>query len=328
MSTSALLAPLAENASGFGQENRSPRRSGLKLRLRCIQSALRGTPEAAGSPGFNSIAGRKRTAAEVVPDDGDDTDSDIELFPTMPRGHKAPRRPTIANGMKRNARIVDVNNPEHTMLIAGAIKVGVDYYNSDAEDLPGDVKDTNKPHLFRNVNWGTRATDFSNDADFSNEPEFRQFVPGRFEILPDGTVADQKAKLIVKLTDKNGAKRIFTNPPPRDWKNQDAITALNKRAVQQIRRNTNVRFREVVQAYVPEERRWILANLTNGKPTKGWKTFVKEFNEAFAGKVLRGMEAARPVRSHSSLTKEVERFGPDWYSKGLVPVPTKKGRKE
>jgi hypothetical protein len=131
-------------------------------------------------------------------------------------------------------------------------------------------------------------------------------------------LADQKAKLIVKLTDKVGNKRIFTNPPPRDWNSQEAMSSLNKRTVQQIRRNTNVRFREVVLPYVSDERRWILANLTNGKPTKGWKSFVEDFNKEFEGKKLVGVEGVRPGRTHSSLTKEVDRFG-GFYSKGQVP---------
>lgn len=128
-------------------------------------------------------------------------------------------------------------------------------------------------------------------------------------------MADQKAKLIVKLTDKVGNKRIFTNPPPRDWNSQEAMSSLNKRTVQQIRRNTNVRFREVVLPYVSDERRWILAN---GKPTKGWKSFVEDFNMEFEGKKLVGVEGVRPGRTHSSLTKEVDRFG-GFYSKGQVP---------
>lgn len=158
-----------------------------------------------------------------------------------------------------------------------------------------------------------------------------QFVPGRFELLPDGTASDQKKKLMIKLTDKQHRQRIFLNPPPRDWNNQDAITALNKRTVQQIRRNTSVRFREVVEPYVKEEREWILAHLTDGKPTNGWKKFVDAFNREFEGKRLTGCNAARPERSHSSLTKEVERFGA-MYSKGVVPMTvsqakrTKKGR--
>lgn len=228
--------------------------------------------------------------------------------------------------MKRNARILDPAKPEHATLIANAPKAGSEYYDSDADDVAGDVKDTSKPHLFRNVVWGSHATDMTS-SDFPTEPEFTQFVPGRFELLPDGTVSDQKAKLIVKLTDKNGRKHIFTNPPPRDWHNQEAITALNKRTVQQIRRNTNVRFREVVQAYVAEERKFILANLTAGKPTNGWKAFVDAFNAQFEGEVLQGVSGSRPYRSHSSLTKEVERFGAKYYAKGLVPMVAAKKSK-
>jgi hypothetical protein len=59
----------------------------------------------------------------------------------------------------------------------------------------------------------------------------------------DGSAADQKAKLVIKLTDGNGKKHIYTNPPPRHWNNQEAITALNKRIVQQTRRTTSVLFR-------------------------------------------------------------------------------------
>jgi hypothetical protein len=104
-----------------------------------------------------------------------------------------------------------------------------------------------------------------------------QFVPGRFELLPDGTISDQKAKLVLKLLDNAGRKRIFTNPPPRDWTNQ-AISALNKRTVEQIRRNTCVRFHDVVHTYVQEERCWILANLTNGKPVVGRKEIIGSFS--------------------------------------------------
>ncbi|KAF1844987.1 uncharacterized protein K460DRAFT_416323 [Cucurbitaria berberidis CBS 394.84] len=363
--------------------------SGLKLKLRGIQAALKEPhPSVLGSSplnsktsafrsSFNQVAGRKRSATESTVDDEDDTDSEIELFPSKPRRSNAvkkvikkdvkhtspiktkkmktthfsaildddamfdagdedesrdddagPQLSLVTPVMKRNKRILDIGNPEHKKLIDSATKVGADYYDSDADDLPGNVKDTSKPHLFRNVKWGAKATDYANAADFADEPEFTQFVPGRFELQPDGTLADQKAKLIIKLTDKSGRQRIFTNPPPRDWNNQEAITALNKRTVQQIRRNTNVRFREVVHAYVAEERGWILANLTNGKPTKGWKPFVEEFNKRFEGTVVHGVKGTRPYRSHSSLTKEVERFGPQFYAKGLVPVTAKKGKKE
>ncbi|XPS69757.1 hypothetical protein M3J07_002005 [Ascochyta lentis] len=228
------------------------------------------------------------------------------------------------NMLKRSERILDPSNPEHAKLIAATIKAGPEYYDSDMDDLPGNVKETNKPHLFRNVRWGSLATDYSNPAVFTMEPEFTQFVPGRFERLPDGTASDQKAKLIIKLTDKQHRQRVFLKPPPRDWNNQEAITALNKRTVQQIRRNTSIRFREVVEPYVKEEREWILAHLTEGKPTSGWKKFVVDFNQKFEGRKLEEGGAVRPERSHSSLTKEVERFG-KMYSKGVVPKTTVQG---
>ncbi|KAH7347997.1 hypothetical protein BKA66DRAFT_554510 [Pyrenochaeta sp. MPI-SDFR-AT-0127] len=361
----------------------------LKIKLRGIQAALKDPLFHSRNPSSfskdkpgktmnnHTTAGRKRTFAEIVTHDADDTDSEIELVPSKPRykkttstmAKKQVTEDTLVktkkmkamhrivthendamfdagdeaeppdNGvcsqlslvtpiMKRNKRILNPSNPEHAQLLGSATKIGSEYYDSDADDLPGDVKDTNKPHLFRNVRWGSYATDFDNAAEFAKEPEFTQFVPGRFELLPDGTVADQKAKLIIKLTDKTGRKRIFANPPPRDWNNQDAITALNKRTAQQIRRNTDVRFREVVHAYVPEERRWILANLTAGKPTKGWKSFVENFNQRFEGTSVQGVAGYRPYRSHSSLTKEVERFGAQYYVKGLVPMPAKKGKKD
>jgi hypothetical protein len=72
--------------------------------------------------------------------------------------------------LKRSERKLDMHDPEHRKLIARATKVGSEYYDSD-EELPGNVKDTSKPHLFRNVKWGTHATDFSNDAEFTTEPE-------------------------------------------------------------------------------------------------------------------------------------------------------------
>lgn len=75
------------------------------------------------------------------------------------------------NILKRSERILDPTNPEHAKLIAAAPKAGDEYYDSEAEDLPGNVKETNKPHLFRNVKWGSLATDYSNPADFTTEPE-------------------------------------------------------------------------------------------------------------------------------------------------------------
>ncbi|KAI8942804.1 hypothetical protein NX059_000847 [Plenodomus lindquistii] len=383
----ALTTPPNKNStivsdSGDTTGSSGSSRSGLKLKLRCIQSALRAAPSDELSFSSPTI-GSKRSAALAFTHDVDDTDSELDIMPKRPlrkqtvqrvvrhvdvqpsssaSSHRSKRvkgpdeavttkdddddamfdasnEDELSNedagpifslltpALKRNKRILDPSYPPHAQLIANASKVGSEYYDSDA-DVPGDAKDTGKPHLFRNVKWGFYATDMSKDAEFVKEPEFTQFVPGRFELLPDGTVADQKAKLVVKLLDRSGRKRIFMNPPPRDWNNQEAITALNKRTVQQIRRNTNVRFREVVRAYVAEERRWILANLTAGKPTQGWKVFVHEFNKRFEGKVVAGAKGTRPYRSHSSLTKEVERFGPQFYTKGLVPAPARKSKQE
>lgn len=238
------------------------------------------------------------------------------------------QQPLAQPATKRSERILDPTIPEHARLIAAAPTVGADYYDSDADDLPGPIKGISKSNLFRNVAWGSNAIDMTNDADFPTLPTFRQFVPGRFERLEDGTAFDQKAKLVIKLTDGKGKKHIYVNPPPRDWYNQEAITALNKRTVQQIRRTTEVQFRARVPEYIDAERHWLLANLTNGKPTSGWKRLVADFNQQFAGKVVQGAAAPRPARTQSSLSKEVGRFGTEFYSKGLVPVLAKKVKKE
>ncbi|KAJ4359508.1 uncharacterized protein N0V89_000063 [Didymosphaeria variabile] len=222
----------------------------------------------------------------------------------------------------RKQRIVDPTHPADALMILATSKAGFDIYDSDAESVAGDVSTSvsTKPELFRNVTWGPAANDTSNDAAFPTEPSFDQFVPGRWERLPDGTIRDQKHKLIVRLTSKDGRKMLFKNPPPKDWNDQKAITCLNKRVSQQIRRNTAVRFRLEVESYVHEERVWINEHLTNGKPGNGWKAFVEEFNEQFAGEMLEGCEGVRPTRTHSSLTKEVERFGKEFYAQGKVPV--------
>jgi hypothetical protein len=149
----------------------------------------------------------------------------------------------------------------------------------------------------------------------------------RFERLADGSAVDQKAKLIVKLTDGNGKKHIYANPPPRDWNNQEAISALNKRTVQQIRRTTSVQFRARVPEYSALERQWLLANLAAGKPTHGWKRLATDFNKQFAGKLAPGGTVPRPPRTQSSLSKEISRFGAAFYAKGLVPVLVKKVKK-
>jgi hypothetical protein len=229
--------------------------------------------------------------------------------------------------MKRSQRILNATNPKHAQPIAAATKIGADYYDSDKDDLPGPIKGIAKSHLFRNVIWGVYATDKSNDAEFPTSPTFRQFVPGRFERLSDGSAADQKAKLVVKLTDSNGKKHIYANPPSRDWNNQEAISALNKRTVQQIRRTTAVKFHARMPEYIAVERQWILDDLTVGKPTHGWKRLVVDFNERFVDKLALGRTGFRPSRTQSSLSKEIGRYGAEFYRKGLVPALAEKAKK-
>jgi hypothetical protein len=274
-------------------------------------------------------------------DDDSEFDAADEREPESPSSS-----PTVlfSTSLKRSERMLDPRNPEHAVLIAAAPKAGPEYYDSEAEDLPGPVKDTTKPHLFRNVKWGALATGYSDPTAFPTEPELyvppvfaltipiiintthsTQFVPGRFELLPDGTAFDQKHKLLIRLTDTHSRTRVFNNPPPLDWNDQVAITALNKRSVQQIRRNTHVRFREVVAPYVKQEREWIVNHLEAGKPKGGWKKFVVAFNRRFKGKVLDKKGPPRPERSHSSLTKEVERFG-GVYSQGGIPETAGQGK--
>lgn len=133
-----------------------------------------------------------------VEESGDDTDSELELFPKSPKGikHRVRNRaserfipiyraptpppydpppalavPLVARPLKRNQRILDPKVAAHATLIASASKVGDEIYDSDEESLPGDVEGTTKPHLFRNVDWGSAASDFSNDADFPTEPD-------------------------------------------------------------------------------------------------------------------------------------------------------------
>jgi hypothetical protein len=312
----------------------------------------------------DTAAAHKFTAASVVADDSEFTDSDMDINPVArkknalaPLSKKAKVTASkkastktkatfnkdkdgdaimsdddsvaseddfilMQPSMKRKDCIVDPNNAADAALIAAATKAGADIYDSDAEDLPNtELKGTKQKTLFRNVNWGAAASDYRDAAAFPVNPVFTQFVPGRWERQPDGTVVDQKHKLLVKLTDQKGKQRIFKNPPPADWANQAAITALNKRTVQQIRRTTMVRFRKEVVPYVQEERRWILAHLKDGKPETSWVDLVAAFNKQFQGVVVAGSEQPRPARSHSSLSKEVERFGAKFYSKGLVPSP-------
>lgn len=229
--------------------------------------------------------------------------------------------------MKRSDRIVDESRPADALLIAGGVKAGSDIYDSDAEDLPGKVNlPGENADLFRNVRWGAAAFDESNAADFPTEPEFDNFVVGRWEKMPDGTIRDQKRKLLVKMTDREGRRVIQKNHPPKDWSSQKAISALNKRITQWIRRSSSVRFRDRVVPYADEERAWISSHQVDGKPPAGWPAFVRGFNETFAGKVLGDGGDARPSRSQSSLNKEVVRFG-GFYKAGKVPI-TKGGNKK
>ncbi|KAH4061774.1 hypothetical protein HBI67_196730 [Parastagonospora nodorum] len=337
-------------------------------------STLRDTDHSIGSPELPPRASRRLLAAAtsrlpssrlkgapgaIVFHPEDDTDSEIELFPTKSRkgskrqkvnhpnddendGHRA--RISISPSpdsdiesvqqlalvhpvIKRARRIIDPQNAADATLIASTSRAGAEYYDSDADDLTGPIKGMkDTANHFRNVKWGACATDKSNDADFPTTPAFRAFVPGRFERLADGTAFDQKRKLIVKLTDAKGTKHIYANPPPRDWTNQDAITALNKKTVQQIRRNTDVKFRARVNEYVEVERAWILAHLKDGGPEHSWARFVNEFNKEFAGKVVEGAKDVRPMRSQSSLSKEVS-GRKEFYGKGVVPVLNKAAKK-
>ncbi|KAA8626346.1 hypothetical protein PtrV1_02026 [Pyrenophora tritici-repentis] len=232
--------------------------SGLKIKLRCIQSALNGSPPSA------AFAGLRRKASGCAAHPGDDRDPEIDM-PRKSRARKVvkvathpPIIPGVATPMRRNQHMHGITKPEHAALTAEATNAGIEYYDSDADDLLSAVKDTTKPEPFRNVTWGKHATDYNKDDELNAEPEFTHFVPDRFKLLPTGTVSDQKHKLV-------------------------NITMLSKRTVQKIRRNTRVRFRVVVQAYVSEECRWILANLIAGKRNKGWKEFVEE---VFEGKTL------------------------------------------
>ena len=84
-------------------------------------------------------------------------------------------------------------------------------------------------------------------------------------------------------------------------------------------------FRDVVAPYVKQEREWILKHLDAGKPRDGWKRFVDAFNRKFKGKVLDKKGPPRPERSHSSLTKEVERFA-GVYSQGGIPETASQGK--
>jgi hypothetical protein len=225
----------------------------------------------------------------------------------------------------RYKRIVKEDDPKNAELIAKAIAdgkmAGDEVYDTDGEDDPNTInKNVKNPEWYQPVRWGEKTFD-TEDATWNPTvlEEFTNFVPGRWEHMPNGEVRDQKHKCIIKLVDLNGKKVTFHNNPPKDWSDQKAISALSKRVVQQIRRNTNYRFRDVVTPYLPEERKWILTQLNVGKPKKGFRAFRADFNKQFAGKKLAGDDSVRPYRSESSLQKELDGRKED-YKNGHIPV--------
>jgi hypothetical protein len=225
--------------------------------------------------------------------------------------------------MNRRERTLDPKDAEHMRLIAIGMKAraGAEIYDDNpANDLPGSVEGIKKPELFRNVAWGAYVMDMSNDADFSSSPNFLTFVPGRIARRANGTVYDQKYNLVVKFTDRHGNKRILLNPPPHDWSNKEAISILNTHIHTQMRRLSDFRSDATPNLYIAAEHEWILAHLTDGKPTHGWMHFVDGFNEQFAGKTVLGSSTPRPSRSRHSLLCHVRHFKADFYAKGLVPV--------
>lgn len=225
----------------------------------------------------------------------------------------------------RQKRIVKEEDPKDAELIAKAIAdgkmAGDEVYDTDGEDDPSTInKNVKNAEWYNPVRWGEETFD-TDDATWKPTvlEEFTNFVPGRWEHMPDGEIRDQKHKCVIKLVDLNGKKVIFHNNPPKDWSDQKAISALSKRIVQQIRRNTNYRFRDVVTPYLPEERKWILTQLKAGKPRKGFRAFRADFNRQFAGKKITGDANIRPYRSESSLQKELDGRKED-YKNGQIPI--------
>ena len=136
-----------------------------------IQPLLKDSTDTRGDPrtATHSRAKRARTARK-----NSHYDDDSEFDAADERESDSPRSsPTVlfSTSLKRSERMLDPQNPEHAVLIAAAPKAGSEYYDSDAEDLPGPVKDTTKPHLFRNVKWGALATDYTDPTAFPTEPE-------------------------------------------------------------------------------------------------------------------------------------------------------------
>jgi hypothetical protein len=269
-----------------------------------------------------------RDHADVTMTDVDDSDekhaTDTKAPTTQDNGKvisnvNKKSRVLVTREMKRKDRIVNPEDPNDAALIAKSTKASKDIYDSDAELEEGEIgRNILHKDLFLNVRWGPYAYE-KDDEEFVQTLEDDTLIPGRWERLPDGTLRDQKAKLVVKVIDEHGNKKIFRNEPPKDWNNQTAISILNKRILQQVRRNTNVRRRDLVVPYERFEREWISKNLTKeAKPRKGWTQFVREFNREFKGKEFPNVEGKRPERTKSSLTKEVDRFREE-YAKGKVP---------
>lgn len=122
----------------------------------------------------NRTASRRAKKVKTVHEDSDyEDDAMFDAGDEQSSPNNSPDGKLIlsSNVMKRAERILDPADPDHAKLIAAAIKDGSEYYDSDADELPGNVKETNKPHLFRNVKWGSLATDYSNPKDFTTEPE-------------------------------------------------------------------------------------------------------------------------------------------------------------
>jgi hypothetical protein len=184
-------------AGGAGAANNQPQASRYNLRSRPVShyvakevakgsSAASDIIEAANillaiskgprvaQPSQSSSSGRKRPAIEISSDD-DDSEPDLEApkakvakrEPRKTQARKiqpAQRRNLAPATSKRSERILNPNNAEDANLIAGATKVGAEYYDSDADDLSGAIPGMGgtKANLFRHVKWGSYAEDESN----------------------------------------------------------------------------------------------------------------------------------------------------------------------
>jgi hypothetical protein len=321
-------------SSGKGATNKAIKATSSKATDKSATSDPKqtGTQSSKKAVADQPRATKKRRTSEALEGNEVDEHGDSDMSDTdanVNQGNSVNNRSSDNNGvilyipeLSRHERKLNPDNAEDAALIAAAPKAPATIYDSDAEldDTPVG-RNIHDPHKFLNVKWGDEAYGID-DEDFEEKQTlpFTPFVPGRFERLPDGTARDQKYKLVQKFVNKDGERKIFRNPPPKDWNDQQAISALNKRIDQQIRRHTNYRARDVVRKYVDEERQWILRNINkDGKPRKEWKVFVNDFNKEFAGKTLPGHTDTRPKRTQSSLSKEVTRFS-NAYKEGRIPA--------